>query len=83
MDILFNIKYYIKLLIAPSLKVNSSDTTPILYDSYNINDYYFIFNKNKVNIYSCTEVDKFIDKKIDPMTRQIIKHYQIVKIKYE
>ena len=82
MGILFEIKFYLKVLFAPRLKVISSDNTPILYENYKLNEYYIILNKNKVNIYSITELDKFIDKKIDPMTRQKIKHYQIVKVKY-
>ena len=82
MGLLFDIKYYLKLFFAPRLKIKSSDNTPILYESYNLNDYYIILNRNKVNIYSSNEVDKFIDKKIDPMTRQKIKHYQIVKVMF-
>ena len=82
MNLIFEIKYYLKLLFAPRLKVSKKDSTPILYENYNPLEYYIILNKNKVNIYSHEEVDKVLDKKIDPMTRQKIKHYQIVKVKF-
>lgn len=82
MGLIFDIKYYLHLFFAPKLIISHSDITPILYENYNLNDYYIILNKNKVNIYSCKEVDKFIEKKINPMTRQKIKHYQIVKVRY-
>ena len=81
MGLMFDIKYYLQLLFAPTIKVLSTDNTPILYDSYNRKEYYIILNHNKINIYSINEVDKFIENKIDPMTRQKIKHYKIVKVK--
>jgi hypothetical protein len=81
MNLSFEIKYYFNLLFAQRLKVSKDDTTPILYDNYNPLEYYIVLNKNKANIYSQEEVDKFLDKKIDPMTRQKIKYYQIVKVK--
>ena len=81
MNLSFEIKYYFNLLFPRRLKVSREDTTPILYDNYNPLEYYIVLNKNKANIYSQEEVDKFLDKKIDPMTRQKIKHYQIVKVK--
>jgi len=81
MNLSFEIKYYFNLLFAQRLKVSKDDTTPILYDNYNPLEYYIVLNKNKANIYSQEEVDKFLDKKIDPMTRQKIKYYQFVKVK--
>lgn len=82
MGLLFEITYYFQVLFAPRIKVNSSDNTPILYENYKLNEYYVILNKNKANLYSIDELDRFIDKKIDPMTRQQIKYYKIVRIKY-
>ena len=82
MGLRFEIIYYLQLLFAPKLKVLSTDNTPILYEDYNKKEHYIILNNNKANIYSMREVDKFLDKKIDPMTRQKIQHYQIVKVKY-
>lgn len=81
MNLSFEIKYYFNLLFPLRLKVSREDTTPILYDNYNQSEYYIILNKNKANIYSQEEIDKILDKKIDPMTRQKIKYYQIVKVK--
>jgi hypothetical protein len=82
MGIKFEFKYYLQLLFAPRIKVCSTDNTPILYDNYNKKEYYIVLNHNKINIYSIYEVEKFIENKIDPMTRQKIKHYKIVKIKF-
>ena len=82
MEIMFEIRYYLQLLFAPTIKVLSTDNTPILYDNYDKKEYYIILNNNKINVYSLNEVEKFIENKIDPMTRQKIKHYKIVKIKF-
>ena len=82
MEIMFEIRYYLQLLFAPTIKVLSTDNTPILYDNYDKKEYYIILNNNKINVYSLNEVEKFIENKIDPLTRQKIKHYKIVKIKF-
>jgi len=76
-----SIKLYYEKLNALILKVSEEDHTPILFDSYNTNDYYYILNNNKNYIYSTSEVYKFLALgKKDPFTRLPITSYKFVKV---
>ena len=60
-----NLKIRLKEIFARTLKINKDDHTPIMFDDYNTNSYYYILNNNKNNIYSLNEVyTLFQNKKI-------------------
>lgn len=73
----------LKKLFAKILYKTSDDHTPITFDEYNDNEYYYIVNNNYNNIYSLEEMHGFITTKdkLDPCTRLAISSYEFVKVK--
>jgi len=68
-------------LCAKHLKVSKEEHTPILYENYNTNDYYYILNNNKNLIYSVDELYEILKKGwIEPFTRVPITSYRFVKV---
>lgn len=71
-----------KMLFAKTILRSTEDTTPILCESYNKDDFYIIINNNSNNIYTITELYTLILKKVeDPFTRMTIREYKFVKVK--
>ena len=71
-----------KMLFAKTILRSTEDTTPILCESYNKDDFYIIINNNSNNIYTITELYTLILKKVeDPFTRMTIREYRFVKVK--
>ena len=79
-----NLKLQFKKLSAKTIKIDKSESTPILFETYNENDYYYVINHNYNHIYSIDEVYSLITnpKKEDPFTRNPIVIYDFVKIKF-
>jgi len=68
-------------LCAKHLVVSKDDHTPILFEEYNTDDYYYILNNNKNLIYSVDELYEIIKKGwIEPFTRVPIVSYRFVKV---
>jgi hypothetical protein len=79
-----NLKLNYKKLCAKTIKIEKSELTPILFETYNENDYYYVINNNYNHIYSMDEVYSLVinSKKEDPFTRIPIVIYEFVKIKF-
>ena len=74
---------YKNKLCALHIKIGKSEHTPILFDDYNENSYYYMLNNNKNYIYSVDELYELLKKsKIDPFTQLPIDSYRFVKISF-
>ena len=76
------LRIHIKKLFAIRLRVSKEDHTPIEFDSYNTNEYYYIVNNNRNNIYTTDELYQLLGKGIDPFTRLPLKSYKFVKVRF-
>ena len=78
-----NIKRLFKKLCAKRIYIDKSESTPILFEDYNENNYYYVINDNYNHIYSIDELYEIVKKEpIDPFTRKPIVKYEYVKIKF-
>ena len=78
-----NFKLQYKKLCAKTIYLDKWESTPILFDDYNEDDYYYVINDNYNYIYSMDELYSLIKKEvIDPFTRLPMVKYTYVKIKF-
>jgi hypothetical protein len=75
-------KLYLKKLFARRILITKETNTPILFDDYNTNEYYYILNNNINMIYSLCELYQLLEKKkmIDPFTQLPILSYELVRV---
>ena len=79
-----NFKLQYKKLCAKTIYLDKWESTPILFDDYNEDDYYYVINDNYNYIYSMDELYSLIKKEvIDPFTRLPMVKYTYVKIKFK
>jgi len=79
-----SLKLSYKKLSAKTINLNKSENTPILFNTYNEDDYYYVINNNYNYIYSLDElciILKNNGEKRDPFTRLPIVKYEFVRIK--
>ena len=69
-------------LISKVVVLPKDSNTPILYDDYSSDLYYYMINNNKNQIYSLDEMYEIMkkDELIDPFTRMPIKSWCFVKV---
>lgn len=69
---------------AENIKIKKDDHTPILFESYDTQEYYYIINNNMNNIYSLDEIYELLksEKPIDPFTRMPVKNWSFVRVSY-
>ena len=78
-----NLKLRYKKFCAKTIYLDKSESSPILFEDYNENDYYYVINDNYNHIYSQDELYEIIKKEpIDPFTRNPIIKYVYVKIRF-
>ena len=77
------LKLSYKKLCAKIISINKSESTPILFDDYNEDDYYYVINDNYNHIYTQDELYEILKKDtIDPFTRLPMVKYSFVKIRF-
>jgi hypothetical protein len=77
------IKLSYKKLCAKTIYLDKSESSPIIFDDYNENDYYYVINDNYNYIYSQDELYEILKKDtIDPFTRLPMVKYSFVKIRF-
>lgn len=77
------IKLSYKKLCAKTIYLDKSESSPIIFDDYNENDYYYVINDNYNHIYSQDELYEILKKDtIDPFTRLPMVKYSFVKIRF-
>jgi len=72
-----------KKLYAKIIYLDKSELTPISFEDYNEDDYYYVINNNYNYIYSMDELyDLLKQDTIDPFTRLPMVKYTYVKIRF-
>ena len=69
-------------LLSKHVRIPKDTSTPILFDDYDTDEYYYMINNNKNQIYCLDEMYEIMkkDKPIDPFTRIPIKTWCFVKV---
>jgi len=69
-------------LCAKHVKLEKDAHTPVLFEEYNTNDYYYMINNNSNLIYSLDEMYELLKKPkpVDPFTTLPIKSWKYVKV---
>ena len=81
MSWLDHLKLSYRKFCAEIIKLDKSEHTPILFEDYNNEDYYYVLNLNYNYIYSLEEMYMIIKDTRDPFTRLPIVNLKIVRIK--
>jgi hypothetical protein len=77
---------YLRILyyqfLSKYINISSNSHTPILFEDYNTDDYYYMINNNKNMIYSLDEMYEIMKQEspIDPFTRLPINDWCFVKV---
>lgn len=78
-----NLKLSYKKLCAKIIYLDKSEVSPILFDDYNEDDYYYVINDNYNQIYTMDELYDLLKREpIDPFTRLPMVKYTYVKIRF-
>ena len=69
-------------LLSKHVRISKDTSTPILFEDYDTDEYYYMINNNKNQIYCLDEMYEIMkkDKPIDPFTRIPIKTWCFVKV---